>query len=50
MDTNQWFWMMDYCKRKRLSPADSLVWAEAAREYNKIEYNKKESNDENVDD
>jgi len=45
MDANQWFWMMDYCKKKGLSPADSWVWADAAREYNK-----EENNNENVDD
>ena len=32
--TAKWFWMMDYCKNKSVSPA--LGWQEAETEWNKM--------------
>ena len=32
--TAKWFWMMDYCKNKSVSPA--LGWKEAETEWNKM--------------
>jgi len=32
---NKWFWMMDYCKTKKIPPAQKWAWDKAEREYNK---------------
>lgn len=34
MSASKWFWKMDYCKNKGLSPAVEANWATAEREYN----------------
>ena len=31
----KWIWMMDYCKRERLPPAQKWAWDEAERAYEK---------------
>jgi len=36
-EKGQWSWMMDYCKKKNLSPAQSSAWNEANEEYYKRE-------------
>lgn len=33
--SKQWFWMMDYCKRKGLPPVQSWAWEEAKTIYKK---------------
>jgi len=30
----KWFWMMDYCKRKQIPPAQKWAWDEAEKKYN----------------
>ena len=34
MDTSQWFWMMDYCKKHSIPPAQSWAWEKARQAYN----------------
>ena len=29
----KWFWMMNYCKKKRIPPAQSWAWREAEEAY-----------------
>jgi hypothetical protein len=36
MTSEKWFWIMDYCKRKHISPAREWAWREAEEEYDKI--------------
>ena len=36
----KWFWMMDYCKRKQIPPAQKWAWDEAEIEYNNLILNK----------
>ena len=30
----KWFWMMEYCKRKQMPPAQKWAWDEAEKKYN----------------
>lgn len=30
----KWSWMMDWCKKNRLAPANAEVWAMAEKAYN----------------
>ena len=33
MTTEQWHWMMEWCKRNMLHPGESWVWAAAEKAY-----------------
>ena len=33
MKTERWLWMMSYCEKYRLSPADSSNWEHARRKW-----------------
>jgi len=35
MDEKQWFWMMEYCKKNHMPPAQSWAWEKAKQAYNK---------------
>ena len=35
MEIKQWMWMMDWCKRNRVSPANHYFWNKAKEEYHK---------------
>jgi len=40
----KWFWMMDYCKKNRIPPAQKWAWDRAEEEYHKQhDNNKKDS-------
>ena len=30
----KWFWKMDYCKKRRIPPAQTWAWDEAEKAYN----------------
>lgn len=34
---NRWFWMMEYCNKKRISPADLWAWEEAQQAYDQTQ-------------
>jgi hypothetical protein len=34
--TEKWTWMIDYCKRNRIPPAQPWAWKEAEAAYNKM--------------
>jgi len=31
--TTRWLWMMDYCKKKLINPAEKWAWEEAGKAY-----------------
>jgi len=33
MNTEKWSWMMEYCKKKRIPPAETWAWREAEKAY-----------------
>ena len=33
MSTKQWVWMMDYCKKQSIPPAESWAWGNAKKAY-----------------
>jgi len=34
METHEWIWMMDYCKKQGLPPAQKWAWDQAKRAFN----------------
>jgi len=36
MNTKQWFWMMEYCKKQCIPPAQSWAWEMAKQAYDKM--------------
>lgn len=42
--TNKWAWMMDYCKKKLINPAEKWAWEEAAKAY-ELKNGKEDKND-----
>jgi hypothetical protein len=35
----QWSWMMDYCRKKRIPPAQEWAWNKALEEWNNLQMN-----------
>jgi len=35
---DKWIWMMDYCKKRGVSPAQTWAWKQAEEEYNKTKF------------
>ena len=42
--TNKWIWMMDYCKKRGVSPSQTWMWEQAEKEYNKTRQKKLKKN------
>lgn len=42
-EENDWFWMMDFCKKKGLPPAQKWAWDMALEELAKEKYIKKDN-------
>ena len=36
MSETKWFWMMDYCKKRKIPPAQSWAWNQAEKAYEAI--------------
>ena len=36
MTSGKWFWMMDWCKKRGMPPADNAIWKMAEEAYNEM--------------